>query len=642
MPIVQEFSKSIPLPLNTVSLSENGILGRWQMHNAKTTVPHLIDNLITTGALANLEDIGTSKFNFRGMWFSDSDIHKSLEALSWSQYLYSDEKQRAFLSDATAAITHAQQEDGYVNSYFQGVEPDQKWRNFGWGHELYTAGHLIQAAVAESRVLKDSPLMNIATKFADLLVEKFSTPETLKMCGHPEIETALIELYRETGNKNYLDLAERMILGRGHETIKNEKVLGFHPSSSSYMQDHKTVLSATTAVGHSVRQLYLNAAVMDLYTEKGDKKLLTAQEAMWEDMVYTKMYVNGGLGSRHKDEAFGDSYELPNDRAYAETCASIANFMWSWRLLLATGKSRYADVMELSLYNIIAGSVSSDGCKFFYSNPLQYRTGHFTAFDTDASERLSWYTCSCCPPNIGRIVATLQHYISSATSDSFALHLYSEGAVNTILDSGAKVGLRISTVYPNNGAVKIAVTENGKYTLQLRVPEWCKDYSLSVNGASSSDKVDSLGYININKDWNAGDTIDFDLKMTAEFLMPHPRIDGARGCVALRKGPVIYAIEQADVIDKGYFVDDFSVDPNAKIKEVKLTISGVGEIPALEITGYFETYKKSADYPYANPLPVEHSSSTHITAIPYAQWGNRVKGGMKVWIPAHSTGEKYE
>ena len=635
MPVAQEFSKSFPLPLNNVVLSGQGNLGRWQIDNAKRTIPHLIENLISTGALANLQDTGTSKFNFRGMWFSDSDIHKSLEALAWSQFLHTDQQQSEFLREATAAIAGAQEDDGYVNSYFQGVEPEQKWRNFGWGHELYTGGHLIQAAVAESRVLKESPLLVIATKFADLLVKKFGTPETLKLCGHPEIETALIELYRETGNKNYLDLAENMILARGHETIKNEKVLGFHPSSASYMQDHETVHAATTAVGHSVRQLYLNAAVMDLYAEKGDRKLLAAQEAMWEDMVYTKMYVNGGLGSRHKDEAFGDSYELPNDRAYAETCASIANFMWSWRLLLATGKSRYADVMELSLYNIIAGSVSSDGCKFFYSNPLQYRTGHFTAFDTDASERLSWYTCSCCPPNIGRIVATLQHYIGSANDDLFALHLYSKASINTILASGTVVGLSISTAYPNDGVVKIAVTENGKYTLQLRVPEWCKKYSLSVNGTATSKQVDTQGYINIEKDWKSGDVINLDLMMTAEFLKPHPRIDAARGCVALRKGPVIYAIEQADVKDKGYFVDDFTVDTKAKIEETKVSMASIGEVPALEISGYFETYKESADYPYANPLPVEHSSPTHVTAIPYAQWGNRVKGGMKVWIPAH-------
>jgi DUF1680 family protein len=372
---------------------------------------------------------------------------------------------------------------------------------------------------------------------------------------------------------------------------------------------------------------------MDLYAEKGDKALLKAQEAMWEDMVYTKMYVTGGLGSRHKDEAFGDSYELPNDRAYAETCASIANFMWSWRLLLATGKARYADVMELSLYNIIAGSVSSDGCKFFYSNPLQYRTGHFTAFDTDASERLSWYTCSCCPPNIGRIVATLQHYMASVTSDTFALHLYSEGAIKATLKSGAVVGLNVSTEYPNNGAVKIAVTENGKYTLQLRIPEWCKDYSLSVNGTASSVKPNALGYISVDKEWKSGDVINLDLKMTAEFLKPHPRIDAARGCVALRKGPVIYAIEQADVQDKGCFVDDFAVDTKANIKETKISIAGLGEVSALEISGHFETFKASADYPYANPLPVDQSSPTKVTAIPYAQWGNRVKGGMKVWVP---------
>ena len=197
------------------------------------------------------------------------------------------------------------------------------------------------------------------------------------------------------------------------------------------------------------------------------------------------------------------------------------------------------------------------------------------------------------------------------------------------------VGLNISTAYPNDGVVKIAVTENGKYTLQLRVPEWCKKYSLSVNGAATSKQVDTQGYINIEKDWKSGDVINLDLMMTAEFLKPHPRIDAARGCVALRKGPVIYAIEQADVKDKGYFVDDFTVDSKAKIVETKVSTVSIGQVPALEISGYFETYKESADYPYANPLPLEHSLPTHVTAIPYAQWGNRVKGGMKVWIPAH-------
>jgi DUF1680 family protein len=223
--------------------------------------------------------------------------------------------------------------------------------------------------------------------------------------------------------------------------------------------------------------------------------------------------------------------------------------------------------------------------------------------------------------------------MASITSDSFALHLYSEGAIKVTLKSGAVVGLNVSTEYPNNGAVKIAVTENGKYTLQLRIPEWCKDYSLSVNGTASSVKPNVLGYISVDNEWKSGDVINLDLKMTAEFLKPHPRIDAARGCVALRKGPVIYAIEQADVQDKGCFVDDFAVDTQANIKETKISITGLGEVSALEISGHFETFKASADYPYANPLPVDQSSPTKVTAIPYAQWGNRVKGGMKVWIP---------
>jgi DUF1680 family protein len=625
---------SRPLALDEVKLNENAYLGGWQKKNAAKTIPHLIQNLINTGAVSNLETINTPEFKFKGMWFSDSDVHKALEALCWSLFISDEPAQREFLANATAAILHAQESDGYVNTYFQGVKPEHKWLDFYSGHEMYTAGHLIQAAVAESRVLGgvESPLMQIATKFADLLVEKFGGANAVKMCGHPEIETALFELYRETQNKSYFDLAEKMILSRGHNTIKDGKDPMFE-TIPSYIQDHLLVKQATKAVGHSVRQLYLNAAVMDLYMITGDQELLVAQEKQWEDMIYTKMYVTGGLGSRHKDEAFGDSYELPNDRAYAETCASIANFMWSWRLLLATGKGRYAEVMELSLYNILASSVSSDVCKFFYSNPLQYRKNHFVAFDTDASERLPWYRCSCCPPNIGRIVASFQHYVASTKSDSVLIHLYADSHINTVLENGSHVGLKITTNYPHDGKVSIASESAGNYSLKLRIPEWANEYSLKVKGSGLVEEGPENRYLIINGTWAHGDTIELDLKMSAEFLHPHPNIDASRGCVVLRKGPVIYAIEQADVAGNEQDLEDFHVDTYLSITSTHMEMSGYGSIPALVVQGRFETPQLSTPYPYQTILSSVRTETMSLTAIPYALWGNRLKGAMRVWIP---------
>lgn len=626
-------AKARPIGLNEITLSTDGQLGAWQKQNAQDTVPHLIDNLISTGALANLQNLNTPAFDFKGMWFSDSDIHKSLEALAWSLHVSDDPKQIEFLKTATAAIEHAQEEDGYVYTWYQGVHPDKKWQEFSMGHEMYVAGHLIQAAVAESRVRGDAPLMTIARKFADLLVKKFGGNNKVEMCGHPEIETALIELYRETGAQEYFDLAEKMIMARGHGTIRRGQEALFH-FGDSYLQDHKPVLEADTVVGHSVRQLYLNAGVMDIYLEKGDDRFLKIQEKQWEDMVYTKMYITGGLGSRHKDEAFGDSYELPNDRAYAETCASIANFMWDWRLLLATERGRYADNMERALYNIIAGSISSDGCKFFYSNPLQYRKGHFTAFDTDASERLGWYKCSCCPPNIGRIAATFNHYLTTTSGDVFSVHLYTDSVIQTETESGNSVDLTIKTKYPADGIINVTVNKESKFALKLRIPEWTKgNFKLIVAGQSADVKTDANGYVVIDRDWHAGDSVRLELEMKAHFLKPHPLIDASRGCVAIQRGPVVFAIEQADATNPQDDVEEFLVDSRSEITETTVEIPGYGKVPALSIQGAFSPLETPMKFPYEETISRKATSNSKITAIPYSLWGNRVKGAMRVWIP---------
>jgi len=626
-------AKARPIGLNEVKLSSEGQLGAWQQQNAHDTVPHLMNNLVSTGALANLQKLNTPEFEFKGMWFSDSDIHKSLEALAWSLHVLEDPKQIEFLKTATAAIEHAQEADGYVYTWYQGVHPDKKWQEFTMGHEMYVAGHMIQAAIAESRIRGNAPLMTLARKFADLLVRKFGGSNKVEMCGHPEIETALIELYRETNEIKYFELAEKMILARGHKTIKRPTETEFH-FGDSYLQDHKPVLESDTVVGHSVRQLYLNAGVMDLYLEKGDERFLKMQERQWEDMVYSKMYVTGGLGSRHKDEAFGDSYELPNDRAYAETCASIANFMWDWRLLLATQRGRYADNMERALYNIIAGSISVDGCKFFYSNPLQYRKGHFIAFDTDASERLGWYKCSCCPPNIGRIAATFNHYLTTTSVNAFSIHLYSDSVINTQTESGSKVDLTIKTKYPVNGIINISVNTASEFALKLRIPEWCKgNYQVSIGGQNLAATTDENGYITLERNWEAGDNLVLELEVKARFLKPHPLIDASRGCVAIQRGPVVFAIEQADASNPKDDIEEFVVDASQEIQETTIELPGYGKIVGLLIQGSNSPLVEPMRFPYAEKISRTNSASTKVTAIPYSLWGNRQKGAMRVWIP---------
>ena len=297
--------------------------------------------------------------DFAGMWFADSDVYKTLEAAAWAGGF------EDFVAGTAALLEKAQDPDGYLNSYYQTGHRDEQWADLRFSHEMYCAGHLIQAAVAAPALLP------VARRFADLLVRRFGPDGEEAICGHPEIETALAELYRVTGHRPYLELATAFVDRRGHGLLGDDGRFG-----PRYYLDHQPVRDAEEVTGHVVRQVYLLAGAVDVAVETGDAELLAAAERLWESALAGKTYLTGGQGSRHRDEAFGDPYELPPDRAYAETCAAIGSFQWAWRLLLATGRSRYADEMERLLHNGIAASTAVSGTAFFYSNPLQLRTGH--------------------------------------------------------------------------------------------------------------------------------------------------------------------------------------------------------------------------------------------------------------------------
>ncbi|MEV0390641.1 beta-L-arabinofuranosidase domain-containing protein [Nonomuraea sp. NPDC050643] len=620
-----------PLRLDQVRLRDGGLLGRWRRRNVEETLPHCVERLESSGNLANLRAaaVGETGRTFAGMWFADSDVYKTLEAALWELAdPDADPRLRIFAEDTTALLARVQRADGYLNSYFTIAEPDQRWLKPVWSHELYCAGHLIQAAVAAGRTGASPELVEIARRFADLLVERFSEVE--EVCGHPEIETALAELYRLTGHRPYLELARRFLDLRGHGLLEHGR---FGPR---YHQDHVPLREAREVAGHSVRQLYLLAGMVDVAVETGDLALLEAAERLWDDAFRTRTYVTGAHGSRHRDEAYGDPYELPPDRAYAETCASIASFHVSWRLLLATGQARYADELERVLYNAIAASVSRDGRHFFYSNPLHLRTGHANAGEEAAGHRLPWYSCACCPPNIARLMSSLPGYLATGDADGLQLHLY---ATATIEAGPATVEMR--TAYPWQGRVELAVTADGgePWTLALRVPSWCTAYGVTVDGEPARAAVDA-GYLRLTRVWEGTTSVVLDLTMPVRQIRPHPRVDAVRGCVTLARGPLVYCLEQHDL------------PPGTVLEDVRLHRDGAFQA----VEGFMEDHVKGEDPPIvitasgstldtgSAPLYTDHrerrplTSPLTLTAVPYFLWGNRSEGPMRVWIPAADTG----
>ena len=602
-----------PLSLTDFTFASGGFLGAWQQRNATSSLPYCVGQVDESGALDNLRRLtGEADGEFQNMWFADSDVYKTLEAAAWQLGRTPDDAElRTFVDTTGALLAKAQTEDGYLNSHIMLVEPDQRWQKLYWSHELYCAGHLIQAACAAARAGVGAEVVTVARRFADLIVERYSTVDDVD--GHPEIETALVELYRVTGHRPYLDQARRFIDLRGHGLLDGARF------GSTYLQDHEPVRLADEVAGHAVRQPYLLAGVVDVAVETHDDELLAAATRLWDDAFGTKTYVTGAQGSRHRDEAFGDPYELPPDRAYGETCAGIASFQWNWRMLLATGQVRYADEMERALYNVIAGSTALDGTHFFYSNPLHLRTGHDGSHEDAPSDRLPWYTCACCPPNLARLLASLSGYAVTTGHSGLQMHLYASGEIRTTVD-GADVHVSVATDYPWDGRVVLTVTTDVPLTLALRVPSWATEALLDGAPADVTD-----GYVNVRRDWSAGATVTLDIPMPARIIQPHPRIDAVRGCVAMARGPLVYALEQADLSPE-VTLEDVRIDPAAPIMPGRLP-----EIPvSLTVRGTVERPTSADLYPAHVEIQAEQLD---LTAIPYFLWGNRIPGPMRVWIP---------
>ena len=618
------------LPLDGVSLGE-GFWARRQAVNRDASLEHGWEQLEAAGNLNNLRlAAGTGEGEFRGMWFADSDVYKWLEAVAYDLAAHPNAGLQARAEEAIDLVAAAQSDDGYVDSYWQVVEPDRRWKDLGRGHEMYCAGHLIQAAVAYHRATGHGKLLDIATRFADHIYSMFGPTGRQGVPGHPEIEAALVELYRHTGEGRYLELARLLLERRGRETLNLARF------DYDYFQDHVPVRESETMAGHAVRQLYLTAGAADLYIERGDEAIYQALMRQWQDMTEHHLFVTGGVGSQHRGEAFGQPYDLPNESCYCETCAQIASIMWCWRMLLATGEAEFADVIELTMYNGFLSGVGLDGRSYFYVNPLQSRG--YGRSERSLPERQQWFACACCPPNVMRLVSSLAHYVATQDARGLQIHQYASADIGFETSGGGHALLRMETDYPWQGLVRTVVEEAGRgaWRLSLRVPGWSEGASLRVNGRPWGAGVSPGTYVTVDRTWREGDTVELELPMAPALLRGHPRIESVRGCAAIRRGPLVYCVEQADQ-PAGVDLFDVEVEPSAPLRS-SWRPDLLGGVTAVHASGIV-----ADSGPWEGRLyrPIEPANggprrSVDLTAIPYYAWANRGPNAMRVWIPVAS------
>ncbi|MCS6551990.1 glycoside hydrolase family 127 protein [Curtobacterium flaccumfaciens pv. flaccumfaciens] len=635
-----------PLPTGDARIT-GGFWALRQERNGRDAVRSGYQQLETAGNFRNLRiAAGLEEGEAVGPIFMDSDVTKWLEAVAWEYGRAPAEDLLDLQREVTALYAQAQADDGYLDSVQQVRGKGERYTDLKWSHEMYCAGHLYQAAVAQHRATGDSGLLDVAIKNADHLVRTFGdgtapdgTPKTRDVDGHPVVEMGLVELYRETGNRAYLELAHWFVDARGHGIIERA---GGEPT---YFSDRVPSRKATTVEGHAVRAVYLAAGAVDVAIETGDTELLAASETQFADMMATKAFITGGLGARWDWEAFGDPYELPTDRGYAETCAAIGGVQWAWRLLLATGKPVYADAIERLLYNAFLAGVSLAGTEYFYVNPLQQRDhAHQDENRSPAHGRRGWFDCACCPPNIMRTFASLDGYLATATDGGLQVHQYATADLGPV---------RVETDYPHEGRVRVTVTEDGPLALGLRIPAWSDTTTVTGPDGSANPAAGTLHVV--EREWSAGDTVELVFDTTPHRYVADARIDAARGQVAIERGPLVYAVEQAD--QQGFTVDDLTVDADAPITEERRDDLLDGVV-ALRIPGHAPAEHVQPAWPYQrldrpggattarNATSVDDvagpqgattglQAGRDVTAIavPYYAWANRGAAPMRVWLP---------
>ncbi|WP_308797319.1 glycoside hydrolase family 127 protein [Agromyces silvae] len=642
-----------PLGLDEVAIT-GGIWGRRQAVNGTATLDHIERWLEREGWLGNfdLAAAGTLPDGRRGREFSDSEVYKYLEAVAWEiGRLDASGAQDGGGTDASGAratelearfrrivdrVAAAQEPDGYLNTRFGRPGQGARWSDLEWGHELYCLGHLFQAAVARHRTRPDADdgLVGIARRAADLVCAVFGEGGDERVCGHAEVEVGLAELGRALGEPRYLEQARIFVDRHGRGSLADIEW------GRSYFQDDVPVREADRLRGHAVRANYLSSGATDVAVETGDDELLRALDGQWEATQQRRTYVTGGQGSHHQDEAFGEDWELPADRAYSETCAAVASVMFGWRLLLAQADAaqadpRYADAIERALFNVVETSPDASGTAFYYANTLHQRVPGTEADPESVSPRAKsslrapWFEVSCCPPNTARTFASLAAYLATADASGVQLHQYAPSTVRTRLDDGQEVALEIATDYPAGGSVRVRVLTDASspWTLALRVPAWAAGATLAVrpaDGGDADERAVEPGYARVERAFAAGDEVELALPVAPRFTAPDPRVDAVRGSLAVERGPEVFALESVDLAGTTLETSDFAdlrVDPATAPRDA--AGSAGPAVPPRDADGAV----------VVTLVDARTGARADIPLVRYHEWAERGPSRMRVWIP---------
>ena len=579
-----------PVKFSEVSIDDSFWSVRLDKHK-HNTVAVCIDQIENrTGRIRNFENAAKGEGEHSGIFFDDSDVYKAMEGMAYSLQLYPDPELEAKCDEWIDKIAAAQQPDGYINTYYTLTGLDRRWTDMD-RHEMYCAGHMTEAAVAYYLATGKRKLLDVSIRMADHMMSVFGPEGRHWVPGHEEIELALVKLYEVTGEKKYLDFAGWLLDQRGHGygSYGDERTW-----PGVYYQDEVPVRELSRITGHAVRAMYLYCGMADVAAYTGDTELIAALDRLWDHVVNRNMYITGGIGQSARNEGITEDYDLPNLTAYCETCASVGMVYWNWRMLQFTGDGKYADVMERSLYNGALAGISLEGDRFFYVNPLESLGGH---------HRQEWYGCACCPSQICRFLPSIGNYIYCTSGDALWVNLYMGNEADVML-AGKPVKIIQATRYPWDGAVtvELQMSKPVKGELRFRIPSWCRNYTLAVNGQAFAAPVEK-GYAVLSRKWNNGDSVELVFDMPVEMVAADPRVKEDVGKRAVQRGPLVYCLEEADNPD-GF--DALTLPENAgfefEYKPDKL--SGIVQI-----------------------------TSPGLTFIPYYAWDNRSPGKMKVWVP---------
>jgi uncharacterized protein len=635
---VIDLSNSPYARLKTVPVSAVVIkYGFWSQRrhtNVESSIPSMHDELIAHGRMDNFLRLqGRSTAPQKGPVFSDSDIYKWTEAVGF--VLQSGDKQqlRETASEMIREVVAIQEPSGYLNTYYVGDLASKRMlpETQETGHELYNLGHMLQAAIAYYRATGDATLLTAGIRFVDdFLLPNYGPATNQKpiVAGHPEIEMSLIELYRTTGNRKYVQLAAYILHGDDRIPLTDQQI--------TYMFCGAPFTARTKLEGHAVRAMYACCGATDYYLETGDPAYWKTLNALWEDLVAHQMYVTGGVGARSTGEAFGDAYELPNARAYGESCAAIGNMMWNWRMLAASGEARFTDVIECALYNGINSGMSLDGKTYCYRNPLAFdptgdsRDRHLV----QGKIRNPWYDTTCCPPNLERTLASLPGYFYSTSSDGVYVHLYDNSEIHWRLQDGTPFSITQSTRYPWEGEVSLTINpaEAKEFVVNVRIPGWSQKNIVRVNGAQVDSAVPGE-YMAIRRRWSPNDQIHLSFDMKPRLLRANQAVADDLGRVAFRRGPIIFCMES---------LDQPSYAGNTNLSGFGAELQGetkaewhpelLGGVFVLEHPGSVtQNPEKSLYFPAETGVAV--AAPTSLRLIPYYAWANREPAGMQVWIP---------